>query len=431
MATKEEIRRKNKQLRIFKAKSKRVLGWIRNIVVSTLLLTIVFIGVVTGVHFIQTNNEIKTLSSAGLYHKVTVEGNREMNVAFYGNKESEHTIVPISGVGIQDLTVFVQHMTATIKDNVGVAMIDRAGYGFSDDSTKDQTVEQIISDYRTALKNANIEAPYLLLAHEFGGVYATYWAANYPDEIEGIIYLDGAEMTTNTQVSNQEASFKDLATSYLYKIGFQRMVYYDFYNHSAMVLTEQEAACSRALNVHSVNTRAYLSEISLMKDNLNKTIDCMEKARDIPKAYVSSKNSFTTQKDVIKYYEYRNAQNEEKGLPPFYKLTDNVDQVSKDSAQFIADCAERYEKETKPFVEALGNCQLTRMPGDGRIYEHKPEGLIDVVKDFMLYLDGKRLKINEFYDDTKVINWENFKEEHTSTTQPTDSPNVGDKDVHE
>ena len=55
------------------------------------------------------------------------------------------------------------------------------------------TVEHVVEHYRTALQNAGIQQPYVLMPHSMGGVYATYWQSRYPDEIETVMIIDGSE----------------------------------------------------------------------------------------------------------------------------------------------------------------------------------------------------------------------------------------------
>lgn len=411
MANKVAKLKRKQRIKKIKACSKKLAIVVRNVAISAIIISVVFTGTVFGIHKFKTNVEKAFLQSAGLYKQVTIDNNRTINVASYGNTESKHTIVPISDIGVQDLSVFMQHMAATVKDEIRVALIDRAGYGFSQDSFEEQTINQIISDYRIALQKSGIKGPYVLLAHQFGGVYATYWATNYPDEIEGVIYLDGTPILESTKINNQEPTVKDWIGTTFCKIGFHRMAYHDYYAYAAKALTKQEAKCSKALNTHGLQTIAQISERALMGDNFNEVLKSF-KQTDIPKLYVSSQNAFGTEKDVIKYYEYENTQRKELGLDPFYVFTDDTKRVSDDAQKFIAESKEKYKTVTKPFVEALGNCQLTRMPGDEKIYEHKPEGLVDIIKDFINYLDGDEHAIKDFYDDNKVINWENFQEEH-------------------
>lgn len=420
MPTREQIKAKNLRAKKIRTTTKSIAKVVRNIVVATLSVVTVGTLSVFAMHAINTSTEKTMLSHAGLYKLVEVEEGRSINVSSYGNPEAKHTLVTISGLEVQDFTVFSQHITATLKDTLRVAFIDRAGYGYSDDSSDPQTVDQIISDYRTALTKAGIEGPYVLMAHEFGGVYATYWAIQYPDEIEGILYLDGTELLDSTEIKSVPTEIKDTAKSYLYKLGFHRIDYHEFYNHHSKALTQQESQCSKALNTHSVQTLAQLSEKALLEENFNKVMSVLTET-EMPKLYLSVSNAFRSEKDVIKYFEYKNQQNEELGLPPYYELTDNTEQVSKDALEIIDAATKRYETNTKKFAGLLGNCHVARMPGDEKIYEQKPEGVTEALVDFLLYLDGSLWTLDDYYDDSKVINWENYKEEHQAESEGTEA----------
>ncbi len=48
----------------------------------------------------------------------------------------------------------------------------------------------MIKELREALKKSGLKPPYVLMPHSASGIYAEYYAAQYPDEIEAIIMLD-------------------------------------------------------------------------------------------------------------------------------------------------------------------------------------------------------------------------------------------------
>jgi hypothetical protein len=249
-----------------------------------------------------------------------------------------------------------------------------------------------------------------LLAHEFGGVYATYWASLYPDEIKGIVYLDGTVISEEAEIVDYKPSREDKIDSILCRFGFQRILYHNYYNFSVKALNAQEAECSRALNTHSIKTSAQLSELSLIKENFE-TVLKEFKSNDIPKLYLSASNAFRTENDVENYYEYKNQQNKELGKEMLYDLTQDEEVVAKHFQEFIENSTKKYEEETKPFVETLGNCKLARIPGDVKIYEQKPEGLTDALIDFVWYLSGDEDRIKELYEGSKLVDWEHFQEE--------------------
>lgn len=71
-----------------------------------------------------------------------------------------------------------------------VTALDRPGNGWSDESPSERTSQNIVTELRTALRIANIPAPYIFVGHSFGGVHAQLWAALHPNEIFGIILVD-------------------------------------------------------------------------------------------------------------------------------------------------------------------------------------------------------------------------------------------------
>jgi pimeloyl-ACP methyl ester carboxylesterase len=55
------------------------------------------------------------------------------------------------------------------------------------------TGADVIKELRTALKNAGLEPPYVLVGQSFGGIYNRLFAAMYPDEVVGLVLLDPSQ----------------------------------------------------------------------------------------------------------------------------------------------------------------------------------------------------------------------------------------------
>lgn len=67
---------------------------------------------------------------------------------------------------------------------------DRAGVGKSDKGPKPRTSQQMVNELRTLLHKANIEVPYVLVGHSLGGLNAQLYAAEYPNEVAGLVLVD-------------------------------------------------------------------------------------------------------------------------------------------------------------------------------------------------------------------------------------------------
>jgi pimeloyl-ACP methyl ester carboxylesterase len=77
----------------------------------------------------------------------------------------------------------VSRLTTTVS-------YDRAGIGFSPPGPKPRDARQVALELHTALHNANIAPPYVLVGHSFGGPLNRVFAGMYPDEVAGMVLVD-------------------------------------------------------------------------------------------------------------------------------------------------------------------------------------------------------------------------------------------------
>ncbi len=71
-----------------------------------------------------------------------------------------------------------------------VCVYDRAGRGWSDAADGPQDGAHIAADLHTLLDRANVPGPYVLAGHSFGGLYILSFAAQFPDQVAGMVLLD-------------------------------------------------------------------------------------------------------------------------------------------------------------------------------------------------------------------------------------------------
>ena len=71
-----------------------------------------------------------------------------------------------------------------------VVTYDRAGTGKSESGPLPRHAEQIARELHTALKNAALDPPYILVGQSLGGPYVRVFAKMYPDEISGMVLVD-------------------------------------------------------------------------------------------------------------------------------------------------------------------------------------------------------------------------------------------------
>ena len=71
-----------------------------------------------------------------------------------------------------------------------VCVYDRAGRGWSDAADGPHDGAHIAADLHTLLDRAHVPGPYVLAGHSFGGLYVLSFAAQFPDQVAGMVLLD-------------------------------------------------------------------------------------------------------------------------------------------------------------------------------------------------------------------------------------------------
>lgn len=88
-----------------------------------------------------------------------------------------------------------------IQEEVSViyrtVVYDRASLGKSSFDGRPRHSRQHIENLRTLLQKAEINPPYLLIGHSFGGVNVRLYAGTYPHEVAGVILLDSCHENQN------------------------------------------------------------------------------------------------------------------------------------------------------------------------------------------------------------------------------------------
>lgn len=139
---------------------------------------------------------------------VTVDG-KEMYISVLG--EGEDTIVILPGSGCAGSTVLYRPLAKELAQNNRVIIVEYFGYGFSDDTYKDRTIQNIVEETRTALKQVCSEENYILMPHSISGIYSLYWAIQYPEEVKAIVGLDMTVAQTENENNIDWTMFEEKA----------------------------------------------------------------------------------------------------------------------------------------------------------------------------------------------------------------------------
>ncbi len=81
-------------------------------------------------------------------------------------------------------------ITAQVSATNRVCAYDRAGQGWSGSAPEAHDARAVAADLRALLREADEPGPYVLAGHSSGGIYAMTYAAQYPDDVVGMVLLD-------------------------------------------------------------------------------------------------------------------------------------------------------------------------------------------------------------------------------------------------
>ena len=223
---------------------------------------LLFLGATFVFHQFSLRNESKLLTPIG--KQVTVNGHR-MNVSVKG--EGSETIVFLSGAGIASPILDFKNLSDSLSKKYKVVVVERAGYGFSQDSDRSRDVMTVLSETRQALSQAEVSGPYVIVSHSMASLESLAWQEKYPDEVKALVGLDWA----------LPASYEDLRDNqtlitvayWSSKIGLLRYFPESFYIKNP-TLTESERQQYKILAYKQLMSQAMLHESRLAKENAKK-----------------------------------------------------------------------------------------------------------------------------------------------------------------
>ena len=213
-------------------------------------------------HRISLQKENKFLTPMG--QTVLVNGH-QMNVYVQG--EGSETIVFLSGAGIASPILDFKNLTDSLSKNYKIVVVERAGYGYSDDSNQSRDVMEVLSETRQALSQANVTGPFIILSHSMASLESLAWQEKYPDEVKALVGLDWALPASYEDLKDNQAL---LTVAYWSsKIGLLRYFPESFYIKNP-TLTESERQQYKLLAFKQLMSQAMLHESRLVKENAKK-----------------------------------------------------------------------------------------------------------------------------------------------------------------
>ena len=138
-------------------------------------------------HRLALQREKASLNPMG--QMVSVNGH-DMSVFVKG--EGPQTLVFLSGAGTASPILDFKDLYDGLSKQYKIVVVERAGYGYSEDTSKSRDVSEVLSETRQALAKAHVSGPYIILSHSMASLETLLWQEKYPSEIQAVIGLDWA-----------------------------------------------------------------------------------------------------------------------------------------------------------------------------------------------------------------------------------------------
>ena len=223
---------------------------------------LLFLGATFIFHRISLEKEQASLTPVG--QQVLVNGHK-INV--YVEGDGPETIVFLSGAGIASPILDFKDVSDSLSKKYKVVIVERAGYGYSEDSNQSRDVMEVLSETRQALSQANITGPFIILSHSMASLESLAWQEKYPDEVKALIGLDWALPLSYEDLKDNQALLTIAYWSS--KIGLLRYFPESFYLKNP-TLTENERNQYKLLAYKQLISQAMLHESRLAKENAKK-----------------------------------------------------------------------------------------------------------------------------------------------------------------
>ena len=213
-------------------------------------------------HRISLEKEQASLTPMG---KTVLVNGHKINV--YVEGDGPETIVVLSGAGIASPILDFKNLTDSLSKKYKVVVVERAGYGFSEDSDQSRDVMTVLSETRQALSQAEVSGPYVIVSHSMASLESLAWQEKYPDEVKALVGLDWALPASYEDLKDNQAL---LTVAYWSsKIGLLRYFPESFYIKNP-TLTETERQQYKLLAYKQLMSQAMLHESRLAKENAKK-----------------------------------------------------------------------------------------------------------------------------------------------------------------
>lgn len=160
---------------------KRKINWIK---IASSIIIIISIGSIY--QRIMMNKETQGFIPKGELYNIN---SHDMHL--YSTGKGDTTVVFISGSGTPCAFTDFYYLQRNLQQYAKTISFDHAGYGWSERTNIPRTVDTLANELHELLEKSNQSSPYILVGHSLASLEVIRFAQQYPNEVKGIVLLDG------------------------------------------------------------------------------------------------------------------------------------------------------------------------------------------------------------------------------------------------
>jgi len=125
----------------------------------------------------------------------------------YCTGQGTPAIVLSAGLG-DDFTTWAK-VQPELSKVTRVCSYDRAGFGWSQSRPGGQDANAIAVQLHQLVSAAGVQRPFVLMGHSISGIYLRSYAAHYPNDLAGLVFVDGATPLQDDRVPRELVAIQD------------------------------------------------------------------------------------------------------------------------------------------------------------------------------------------------------------------------------
>jgi pimeloyl-ACP methyl ester carboxylesterase len=206
-------------------RSRRALrNWSRPVILYPLFVVMLLAAFGGGYETFREARDNATFAMSGQLIDV---GGHKLHISCTGT--GSPTVILQAGLG-EPGVIMAGWIQPAVANTTKVCVYDRAGKGWSTPAARPQDGHATAADLHTLLSRAHVDGPYVLAGHSSGGVYVQVYAAQYPDQVAGMVLLDSQPSDVMAKLPGYDSFYRvyrkatGLAPSAA-RLGLMRLVY--------------------------------------------------------------------------------------------------------------------------------------------------------------------------------------------------------------